>query len=412
MPLPRRQSQLIGTLVLFLLVISAAIGWYWYTQVRIASLLSPLVQNSDDTAPLSQNKDQEYIVYGFVPYWNLKKTIVQPEITHLAYFSLPISDAGELDGISSKVSDDPDADISSKRWRSELLDDVVGDLQPGQKFTVTLTQFDKEVIETFLGTPAAQDRFQVALRSFLQNTTRPVAGINIDIEYAGDASPELRGQYVEFVRRTRQTMDDHAKSKRISPLQLSASVFASSASKHLIWDLPALVPYLDQVVVMAYDFHRQSSPVAGPVAPVFGAKEVWDNDIVLHLKEFLKVMPAEKVLLGVPFYGYEWETTAAEPRSLTFPGTGGTASYGRVRELLQDPEYFPITQGWDDIALSPYLTYLKDDKQHVVYYEDARSLSYKLELVTGLRLGGIAIWALGYEDGSRELWDSIQQSLK
>lgn len=408
---PRIKSKLLGSILLLILVSVAATGWYWYTQVRIAQLLSPFTQDVDDTPPLSGSNVPQYIVYGFVPYWNLKKTVVQPEITHLAYFSLPISESGELDGISSPVSGDPDADISSKRWRSELLDGVVADLQPNQKLTVTLTQFDTEVIENFLNSSPAQDRFQQALQTFLQTTTRPVSGINVDIEYAGEASPELRQNYTTFIRRTRQTIDDYAATARKPKLQLSASVFASAASRHLLWDLPAITADLDQVVVMAYDFHRPSSPVAGPVAPIFGAKEIWDNDIVLHLKEFLKVMPAEKVLLGIPFYGYEWETVGSEPRSLTFPGSGGTASYSRVQQLLQDPEYFPITQGWDEDALSPYITYSKEDRSHVIYYEDARSLSYKLELVTGLRLGGIAIWALGYEDGSRELWDTIQNQL-
>lgn len=409
---PRIKSRLLGFLLLFALVVIGGAGWYWYTHVRIASLLSPFMRDLDDTPPLSSLDSPQYIVYGFVPYWNLTKTIVQPEITHLAYFSLPISEEGHLDGITSPVSDDPDADISSRRWRSAQLDRVVNELRPNQKLTITLTQFDTEVIENFLGSTQAQDTFQADMKSFLETTTRPVSGVNVDIEYAGEASPELRQQYVEFIKRTRQTLDTYAKSAGKQPLQLSMSVFASAASRHLLWDLPALTPYIDQTVVMAYDFHRPSSPVAGPVAPLFGAKNVWDNDVVLHLREFLEVMPAEKILLGVPFYGYEWETTETEnPRALSFPGTGGTASYGRVQQLLQDPEYFPITQGWDEEALSPYLVYFKDGRQHVIYYEDAKSLGYKLELVTGLRLGGIAIWALGYEDGSRELWDAIDQYL-
>ena len=237
---PRIKSKLLGSILLLILVSVAATGWYWYTQVRIAQLLSPFTQDVDDTPPLSGSNVPQYIVYGFVPYWNLKKTVVQPEITHLAYFSLPISESGELDGISSPVSGDPDADISSKRWRSELLDGVVADLRPNQKLTVTLTQFDTEVIENFLNSAPAQDRFQQALQTFLQTTTRPVSGINVDIEYAGEASPELRQNYTTFIRRTRQTIDDYAATARKPKLQLSASVFASAASRHLLWDLPAI----------------------------------------------------------------------------------------------------------------------------------------------------------------------------
>jgi spore germination protein YaaH len=48
---------------------------------------------------------------------------------------------------------------------------------------------------------------------------------------------------------------------------------------------------------------------------------------------------------------------------------------------------------------------------YVVYFENSRSLSYKLDYVNQLNLGGIAIWALGYEGDSRELWDVVNRKL-
>ncbi|MBW7943980.1 hypothetical protein H3C70_01115 [Patescibacteria group bacterium] len=391
-------------------------GWYWYTHIHNVFLLNPFANSFDETPPLSGLKSPDFLVYGFAPYWNLTKTVVQPELTHLAYFSLVITPEGDLDGISNEEAVDPDGDTGSRRWRSEQLNTVVSQLQPHQKLTVTLTQFDKTGIETFLTSPSAQAHFQEALRNFLNTTTRSVAGVNIDIEYPGEATDEVRQGYVTLVRNTRQTLDEYAQRARKEKLNLSISVYANAATRKLLWDLPALIQDVDHVVVMAYDFHRPSSPVAGPVAPLFGAKQNWDNDVVLHMKEFLELIPASKVLLGVPFYGYEWETTTGDARSLVFPGTGATASYSRVRRLLTSTESAEvadglIVQGWDEDALSPYVIFTKDDRQHVIYYEDARSLGYKLQLVKELRLGGIAIWALGYEDGSRELWDAIANEL-
>jgi len=394
----------------------AAIGSWIYLYLQGGFLLSPF-PNLDSVAPLSRLNTSPFIVYGFVPYWNLSKTVIQPELTHLAYFSFPITPEGELDGISNGKPTDTDASISSSRWRSAQLDDLVRQLKPNQAFTLTLTQFGKPEIETFLSSPSAQTQFQTSLQSFLTTTTRPVAGINIDIEYPGEATPALRQEYVEFVQRTRTTVDQVAQARRQPKYNLSISVYANAASRQLLWDIPSLISAVDHVVIMAYDFHRSSSPIAGPVAPMFGATQNWDNDLVLHLKEFLAQMPANKILLGVPFYGYEWETTTGDSRSLVFPGTGATASYGRVQRLLNSTNSAeiadgPITQGWDEDALSPYLIFTKDNRQHVIYYEDARSISYKVELVNELQLGGIAIWALGYEDGSRELWDAVQKHLE
>lgn len=168
---------------------------------------------------------------------------------------------------------------------------------------------------------------------------------------------------------------------------------------------------VDYMVVMAYDFHRRSSPQAGPVAPLFGGKEYWDSDINQHLADLTKIVPKHKLLLGVPFYGYEWQTTSREAQAHTFPETGSTASFKRVKTILEQKEKLQVEQNWSEQALSPYLSYVKDGEIYVIYYENSRSLSYKLDYVNQLDLGGIAVWALGYEDTTRELWDTIQRKL-
>ena len=95
-------------------------------------------------------------------------------------------------------------------------------------------------------------------------------------------------------------------------MTLSIDVYAGASDNKQLWDIPALAPVVDYIVVMAYDFHRRSSPQAGPVAPLFGGSELWDSDINEHLRKFLEYVPREKILLGVPFYGYEWQTTFAK----------------------------------------------------------------------------------------------------
>ncbi|HCC84587.1 MAG TPA: hypothetical protein DEP87_02805, partial [Candidatus Pacebacteria bacterium] len=88
--------------------------------------------------------------------------------------------------------------------------------------------------------------------------------------------------------------------------------------------------------------------------------------------------------------------------------TGATASYERVQSILADKTKLKVTENWHESALAPYLTYIEDGKTYVVYYENAKSLAYKLEYAKQLDLAGIAIWALGYEGTSRDLWDPIK----
>ncbi len=57
--------------------------------------------------------------------------------------------------------------------------------------------------------------------------------------------------------------------------------------------------------------------------------------------------------------------------------------------------------------MSPYIVYQDDGATYQIHYEDSRSLSLKLDLVNQSALGGVAIWALGYETPYQELWQTI-----
>jgi len=175
---------------------------------------------------------------------------------------------------------------------------------------------------------------------------------------------------------------------------------------------------------MAYDFHQRSSSQAGPVAPLFSESEnsKWNKDINQNLKLFLDQIPREKILLGIPFYGYGWQTDSNNPKANTFEDTGFTVSYKKAKELLTLSENgntdentwkgaTQIKKSFDSDALSPYITYKQDGEFYTIYYEDSESISYKLEYARQLNLAGIAIWALGYEDNDRELWQVIADGI-
>ena len=232
----------------------------------------------------------------------------------------------------------------------------------------------------------------------------PFNGVNIDFELSGSVDDKLRDSLTNFVKKLRSHLN-----AKYEGITLSIDVYASAGDGSQLWDIKALEPEVDYIVVMAYDFHQRSSPQAGPVAPLFGGKELWDSDINNHLKTFLKHVPSSKILLGVPFYGYEWQTTSRDAQSHTFPDTGRTASVRRVQTILEQKEKLKVQEHWNEAALSPYISYEENGEIYVIYYENPRSLSYKLDYVRQLDLGGIAIWALGYEGSSRELWQVIER---
>ncbi len=370
----------------------------WYFQEAVlASPLSSLTTFKFITQLISSKNK---IVYGFMPYWNIDEVKLQPELTNLAYFGLTISGDGTI-----MTRQDGGLEPGYKNLTSDLFLELSRQMTDrNQSVEIVLSQFESNTIIDLLANPDSIHNLLVSLDSIL--LAYPVNGINLDIEYNGEVTASLRDQMTTLVA----AINQHLKQK-YQQVQFSIDMYASATSTKNIWDVAAIAPQVDYVIVMAYDFHQRSSPQAGPVAPLFGGKKYWDHDINQHLADFVKIVPKEKILLGVPFYGYEWQTTSRDPQAHTFPKTGSAASYKRVKDILAQSHELQVETGWNEQALSPYLSYIKDDEIFVVYYENPRSLAYKLDYVNQLGLGGISIWALGYEDDARELWTVINQKL-
>lgn len=377
------------------LVVTAAVVWQ-------SPLSTPLSERTSfrflktSLLPFSQGKE----VYGFIPYWNMSTATIHPELTRAAYFSLTIGADGSILSTADGGVDPGFATLKGERFL-ELSEELRQNTIP---LDIVLSQFAGADIVTFLNTPEAHQTLLTELDSVL--LAYPFAGVNLDIEYSGTVSAQLRDNMTAFTK----TLSDHLEETYSDPY-FSIDVYASAASNNQLWDIPALEPHVDAFFVMAYDFHRRSSTQAGPVAPLFGGATLWSSDISSNIRRFLTTVPAEKIILGTPFYGYEWETTEREPQALTLPNSGATATFAHVQELLQRKDELAIQEHWHETALTPYLTYVENGVTHVVYYEDARSLSYKLDFVNQLDLGGVGIWALGYEGDDTTLWRVIGDKL-
>ena len=277
-------------------------------------------------------------------------------------------------------------------------------------------QFDPEEITAFINNEKAHLTFFQSLDSLL--LAYPISGINIDIEYSGNNSPILRENFTKFMRKLDWYLDTKYKN-----IKVSVDVYASAANNQDgIWDIKSISQYVDYVIIMAYDFHQRSSSQAGPVAPLFSDDGRWTKDINQHLKAFLDQAPREKLLLGIPFYGYGWRTDSNDPKANTYENTGFTVSYKKAKDLLRLSEggvasesawlgAKQVKKSFDNDALSPYITYQQNGEFYTIYYEDPKSIAYKLEYARQLDLAGIAIWALGYEDSNRELWEAINNGI-
>lgn len=114
--------------------------------------------------------------------------------------------------------------------------------------------------------------------------------------------------------------------------------------------------------------------------------------------------------LGLPSYGYSWETLQNTPRSATLPGSGITTSNEKAEQLQKQCSTCTVTH--DEVAKEPYVIYKDAETQtyHQLFYPDRKAVQEKVDLVKKSNIAGLAVWALGYEE--KGLYEPLAQYKK
>ncbi|WP_051515790.1 glycosyl hydrolase family 18 protein [Candidatus Blastococcus massiliensis] len=199
----------------------------------------------------------------------------------------------------------------------------------------------------------------------------------IDIDY--EALPPTAGpQFIDFLTALGADLDEHG-------LALTVAVPARTGDENpgtLAYSYRLLGEVADQVRVMTYD-HSWSGGEAGPVAPLD-----WVSSVIDYA---LERVPADKLMLGLPTYGYDWVGTRGE-----------VVNAADAVALADEVGAEPV---WDEASASWTFDYVRDGEQHTVWYEDARSLRAAQTLARDAGLRGVAIWQLGGEDPA--VWPAL-----
>ncbi|MCC3356339.1 glycosyl hydrolase family 18 protein [Bacillus sp. REN16] len=166
--------------------------------------------------------------------------------------------------------------------------------------------------------------------------------------------------------------------------------------------------YLDYVQVMTYDIHGTWEPLADLNAPLYDDNgKTWsvDKAITAYLDAGV---PAEKIVMGVPFYGYRYNVTSSENNGLRQPYQGsGSATYGKI--MREDYVNNGYERFWDEGTQTPYL--FNAEQSIFITYDDPESLQIKANYIRERGLGGAMIWEISQDHGI-DLLDSLYQVLK
>lgn len=158
--------------------------------------------------------------------------------------------------------------------------------------------------------------------------------------------------------------------------------------------------FADYVIVMAYDEHYSGSEEAGSVASI--------GYVTQGVEDTLKEVPANQLILGMPFYTRVWsETPAGQPTdeadsAAYYDLSSYATSMTEVSKLLKTNGVEPV---WLEDVGQNYAEYQNNGVTYKIWIEDASSLEKKLTVMDHYGLAGGAFWKLGMEDSS--IWDTI-----
>ncbi len=218
------------------------------------------------------------------------------------------------------------------------------------------------------------------------------AGIDIDYE---DLPGTDREAFTTFVTSLGEAL--HAENKILSVAVFAKTSDAGDDQRNLAQDYAAIGDAVDEVRVMAYDYHWSAS-TPGPVAPITWVREVLD---------YAKTqIPEEKIVLGIPVAGFDW-VVGSEVNGDRVEGKGEPVSwlqcFGRTRA-------YQATLQYDRLSQSPSFRYTDEQgRPHEVWFENAESMTAKLEAAKSAGIRGVYLWMFGDEDD--RTWTTLRDIL-
>ena len=244
-------------------------------------------------------------------------------------------------------------------------------------------------------TEESREAFEDSVMEFLAQYN--LDGLDIDWEYPGMPGaghpfrPEDKQNFTALLRELRGRFDAYV---RRTGRRLYLTVAMGSSDDVIAHtEMRKVARYVDTVNLMTYDYYEAGSdPTTGHHAPLYAnpadPKKASSDDSV---KAYEKAgVPAEKILLGVPFYGREWGEVQDQNHGLFQPGKavhGANAQYSTIAANMLGHGF---TRYWDAAANAPYLY---NAEQHIfVSYEDPESLKVKCKYIRDHKLGGMMFW--------------------
>lgn len=208
-------------------------------------------------------------------------------------------------------------------------------------------------------------------------------GINVDFENLKEAGIP---HYLQFLREL--TSAAHAQNLVVSVDTLVPQAYT------MYYQRGEQARFVDYMIVMAYDEHFAGSEEAGSVSSLPFVQQA--------VEEMTRVMPADQVICGIPFYTRVWtEKFGQSAITSEVLGMDGAKNYAKENQM---------TETWDASLGQNVATVETSDARYTIWMEDEQSMEEKLKVIQSADLAGVAEWKLGFE--CADVWSLISEYIE
>lgn len=377
------------------------------------------------------------MVIGYYPFWVaerglLLKDSLYARLTHINYAFSNLSENGEC-FLGNRAADvervySKEESVTGKNDESsaafhgnfnQLLELKKQD--PGLKVLISIGgwewsgNFSKAARDD-----ASRKRFAGScIALYLKQYGGVFDGLDIDWEFpvsggmtAGDAAD--KDNVTLLLQEIRSQLNQLAQEENRRYLLTIAAPISANEIRN--YDLPGVAASVDWINLMAYEFHGSWDTTTNFNAPLYHAsKDPSDTSVNVDaaVRTYLAAgVPAEKLVLGLPFYGNGWAGVADVDHGLYQPAQGhapGTYEEGSYDFNDLQKNYLPVWGSyWSEEAQVPWL--YDPSSQIFISYDDARSLEAKARYARDQNLAGVMIWEIS--QGDETLMDGIYRGLE
>ncbi len=303
-------------------------------------------------------KKRTVAVNGYA-YPNINREVLRqtlPFLTYLSIFSYSVTSDGSL----NSINDDELISLAKAGRTAPIM--VITNTEEGGGFRSEITQ-------SVLNNDATR-------RTLINNVVNKALqkgymGVDVDFEYI---YPEDREAYNEFLTLLNEQLDANnlRLSTAIAP-KLSATQVGTLYEAH---DYAFHGSVADKVIIMTYEWgYLYGPPMA--VAPYPEVRRV--------LSYAVTEIPSQKILMGMPNYGYDWTLPYRDGRPAEILSIN--AALNRAYEVGAEIQF-------NERSKAPFYEYTQNGVDHIVWFENARSTAARLQLINDFSLGGASYWTV------------------